>query len=103
MPFAVAVYGQLLSFNQLTAQGGVYFPGEGIMLPKFSRPLLVPNINLPPDIIFAARGREHPAEVNETEEDTSTKPGFVNTVWNNIENYLPSTVIEEGVEKINTR
>ena len=68
------------------------------MLLNFNEPSLVPNINLPSDFIFAARGREYSVGVNRTE-DNSERVGVVNTVWNNIENYLPNTVIEEGMDK----
>ena len=36
--------------------------------------------------------------VNGTEEDDETT-GLVNTVWNNIENYLPDTVIDKPTEE----
>ena len=35
---------------------------------------------------------------NVTEEDDEMT-GLVNTVWNNIENYLPNTVIDEATEE----
>ena len=94
----VAVQGQVISFDQLHEQGGIHFPGEGVMLPKFSQPSLVPNVILPPDFVLAARGRQYSVGVNGTDEG-SAMTGLVNTVWNNIENYLPITVIEEDTEK----
>ena len=96
--FVKAAYGERLSFNQLRKQGGIQFPGEGVMLPQFSQPSLVPKVNLPPAFIFAARGRPYSLRVNETE-DENEMTSVVNTVWNNIESYLPNRVIEEDEEK----
>ena len=68
------------------------------MLPNFNSPSLVPNIYLPSDFIFAARGRQYSVGVNGAEEDNEMT-GSVSTVWNNIENYLPITVIEDIEEE----
>ena len=39
---------------------------------------------------------------NVTDEDDEMT-GLVNTVWNNIENYLPNTVIDEATEEESLR
>ena len=98
----VAVHGQTLSFNELHAEGGIQFPSAGAMLPHFSRPALVPKVELPAAFLFAARGREYSMGVNGTEEDVEMT-GLVSTVWNNIENYLPNTVIDEATEEESLR
>ena len=94
MLFFVAVHGETLSFNQLHKHGGYLFPGEGVMLTQFRQPSLVPKVNLPLDFILAARGRQYSMVVNGTEGDNALT-GLVNTVWNNIENYLPISVIDK--------
>ena len=99
---SVAVHGQMLSFNHLRARGAFQFPGAGVMLPQFSRPALVPKLTVPPAFIFSARGREYSLGVNETEEDDEMT-GLVSTVWNNIEKYLPDTVIDEATEEKSMR
>ena len=90
----VAMQGRSLSFNQFNPQSAFQFPGVGVMLPKFSRPALVPKLIVPSVFIFAAKGKEFTMVANETEEDEM----LVNTVWNNLENYLPVTVIDELTE-----
>ena len=72
------------------------------MLPQFSKPALVPKLSVPPDFVFAARGREYSTGLNGTEEDDKMT-GLVNTVWNNIENYLPDAVIDEATEEQSLR
>ena len=99
---SVAVHGQMLSFNHLRARGAFQFPGAGVMLPQFSRPALVPKLSVPPAFIFAARGRDYSTVLNGTEEDDEMT-GLVNTVWNNIEKYLPDTVIDEATEEKSMR
>ena len=96
----VAICGQRLFFHQLRAQGGVEFPEAGAILVGFNRPALVPKVKLHPDFIIAARGKDY--SINETEED-GEGTGFVNTVWNNIENYLPNSVIDNFAERESLR
>ena len=96
------MHGRTLSFNQLRARGAFQFPGAGVMLPQFSRPALVPKLSVPPAFIFAARGRDYSTVLNGTEEDDEMT-GLVNTVWNNIEKYLPDTVIDEATEEKSMR
>ena len=97
------MHGQTLSFNQLHARGAFQFPGAGVMLPQFSRPVLVPKLTVPPAFIFAARGRDYSIGVNGTEDDDDEMTGLVNTVWNNIEKYLPDTVIDDATEEESLR
>ena len=94
--------GRSLSFNQLNAQSAFQFPGAGIMLPTFSRPALIPRLIMPSAFIYAARGKDYSMGENGTDEDDEMT-GLVHTVWNNIENYLPNTVIDEATEEESLR
>ena len=96
----VAIRGQRLYFSQLRARDGVEFPEAGAMLVGFSRPELIPKVKLHSDFILAATGKGY--SMNETEED-GEGTGFVNTVWNNIENHLPNAVIDDFAENESLR
>ena len=98
----VAIYEERLSFNQLRAQGSIQFPAAGVVLPSFNRPALIPKVELSSAFIFAARGKDYSMGANGTEEDDEMT-GVVNTVWNNIENYLPNTLIDKATEEESLR
>ena len=89
----VAVHGRTLTFNQSAFQ----FPG--VMLPTFTRPTLIPRMVIPSAFISAAKGKEYSVGVYTTSDEDDEVTGLVTTVFNNIENYLPDTLIDEPTQE----
>ena len=86
------------------------FPGPGVTLPLFRKLDSIPQIEFPPSFLHAARGRPSGKmfiEVNVYSLLLSTvfdcvagndSVVVVNMVMNNIENYLPSDMVEGDVD-----
>ena len=96
----VAVHGRPLTFNQLrNTQSPFQFPGPGVMLLMFSRPALVPRVEVPSAFIFAAKGRNSSMRLNTTSDEDDEVMGLATTVFNNIEKFLPDTLIDEPTQE----
>ena len=65
----------------------------------FSRPSLVPRVTVPSAFISAVKGKEYSMRVNGTSDEDDEVTGLVTTVFNNIENYLPDTLIDEPTQE----
>ena len=87
----------MLSFNQLQKHGSLQFPDASIKLPHFGRPANIPHIKFPAAFISAARRTETPLGVNGTAKGDSVE--VVNTVMNNIEDYLPDAAMDDANER----
>ena len=71
------------------------------MLSMFSRPTLIPRMNVPSAFVFAAKGKEDSMGVNATNGDHEVA-GLATTVFNSIEKFLPDTLIDEPTQKTMT-
>ena len=65
----------------------------------FSRPALVPKVTVPSAFISAAKGREYSIGVNTTSDDDDEVTGLATTLFNNIEKFLPYTLIDEPTQE----
>ena len=69
------------------------------MLSIFSRPALVPKMNVPSAFVSAAKGKEDSMGMNATSDGDHEVTGLVTTVFNNIEKFLPDTLIDEPTQE----
>ena len=69
------------------------------MLLMFSRPALVPRVEVPFAFISAAKGWEYSMGVNTTSDEDDEVTGLATTVFNNIEKFLPDTLIDEPTQE----
>ena len=69
------------------------------MLLMFSRPALVPRVTVPSAFISAAKGREYSIGVNTTSDEDDEVTGLATTLLNNIEKFLPDTLIDEPTQE----
>ena len=67
----------------------------------FSRPTLIPRMNVPSAFVFAAKGKEDSMGVNATNGDHEVT-GLATTVFNSIEKFLPDTLIDEPTQETMT-
>ena len=65
----------------------------------FSRPALVPRVEVPSAFISAAKGREYSMGVNTTSDEDDEMTGLATTLFNNIEKFLPYTLIDEPTQE----
>ena len=69
------------------------------MLSMFSRPALIPWMNVPSAFVSAAKGMEDSMGVNATSDGDHEVTGLATTVFNNIETFLPDTLIDEPTQE----